>query len=758
METIPKDKVNKKKFIYSFDNKGKIDFTNFKYKIKVYYQAYGFTRIVIDKEDSWMLQRNEKSYAYIYASLKNNTINLEVYNAPEFDNEEYENIFNKVSEGNYTSKEIEILIKSLDNLLNLENKEGIAISLQGSWGIGKTFFWNQYITHKLGKTKFVNISLFGINSLEDIKKQIVLKIYDRNKISNFLDNNPIVGKFIESKYGIDASLIASNFKKDDFKNIIVCFDDFERISTNLSLSEILGFISELKEQHNCKVVLINNNDMLKTQDELNHKKHIRKNKGGNLIERFFTTQTNNREIFDKYTEKIIDVTLKYKPHLQDNIRFLKEKNNHKLYIDWELLEKLFNTIDEDDDKRLNIRLMKQVMIKLDLLQEILILDNIDQRIKNGILVELFKGIINQKTDLAYLDVNFKTSPILKKSFEKIIEKHFVDLDFFKDEVKKFNSIILQQENKNNLYKSIQEKYFDYLYDLTYEDKTFVDEFYKLLNTDDVDIVQMVGLSNFEFYITDFLKKLDSINENKYNTLFVKKAKTYITNNINSLENLDMFTKEGVDRVLEDYQELQSYYEIIKTETINKKTNSKDEVTGIITKLLSDKGWSKQTEGFLSNIDSQHHKKWMIEDREYFELIFNFMNWIKGFSGDKPFGETYENIIVIYIELSKEESYTHKMKFILDKFPPTSLVIYKIFLKITREDRHTMLRETAIKWASENSKKYIEDALRPIHEFHSGFTYYLTNIKPDNYYKTIDIAMKVYFGDATGSGPNFFDKS
>lgn len=571
---------------------------------------------------------------------------------------------------NYTSKEVEILIQQLDTLLDLKNEEGIVISFQGSWGIGKTFFWNYYITHKLGETKFVNISLFGVNSLEDIKKQIVLKIYDSNKISNFIKNNPIIGKVIESKWGVDASLIASNFEKDDFKNIVVCFDDFERISSNLSLSEILGFISELKEQHSCKVVLINNNDMLKTQDELNHKKHIRKNKDGELVERFFTTQTNNQEIFDKYTEKIIDVTLKYEPHLKDNIRFLKEKNIDKSYINWELLEKLFSAID-DDNKKLNIRLMKQVIMKLELLKEILNLENINIKLKNGILVEIFKGIINDKIDLTYLSIEIRVPFTLKKSFEKIIEKHSVDLEYFKVEVEKFNASILQDESKNTLYQNIQDTYYRYLHELKYNDSSFVKDFYALLNTSDIDIVQLVGLSNFEFYIKDFLKGLDN-EDTKYDELFIKKSKIYIKNNINTLENLDMFTKEGVDRVLGDYKELQEHYTQLKSKTIEAKTNSKDEIKEIINKLLSDKGWNKQTEELLSSVDTKHYKEWMIDDREYFELIFDFVDWIKGFSGDKPFSVMYKNIMSIYIELSKEEIYKHKMKFVIDRFGLTSL--------------------------------------------------------------------------------------
>lgn len=58
---------------------------------------------------------------------------------------------------------------------------------------------------------------------------------------------------------------------------------------------------------------------------------------------------------------------------------------------------------------------------------------------------------------------------------------------------------------------------------------------------------------------------------------------------------------------------------------------------------------------------------MIESREYFELIFGFVDWIKGFSGDKPFNIMYQNTMDVYRELSKEEKYKNKMKFIIDRF-------------------------------------------------------------------------------------------
>ncbi len=564
----------------------------------------------------------------------------------------------------YTSKEMSILIEQLDKFINLDNEEGIVISLQGSWGIGKTFFWNHYIERKEQGDKFVNISLFGINTLDEIKNKILIKISDISKITNKLK-----GLVSSELFGVDVGAIISSFGKKEFKNIVLCFDDFERISPNLSLSEILGFISELKEQYNCKIVLINNNDMLKIQDELNHKKHMEKGEDNKCIEKSFTTQTNNQEIFDKYSEKIIDITLKYEPHLKDNIRFIKIKNKDKNYINWGLLEKLFNLLDENSNKRLNIRLMKQVILKLELLEDILKDEKINEKIKNGITTEIFKGIINEKLNLTYFDIEIRLPFKIRNdaTFKNIVEKHSLDKDSFKEEIYEFNDALNLQEKNIEIHKRIDNIYFRYLYELKYDNKQFVQDFYDALNTKDVDIVQLVGLSNFEVYITRFLKELDNKEIKKYDNMFIEKSKLYIKNNINSLQNLDMFTKEGVDRVLKNYEELQEYYNKQKITSNKNNTEDIETIKVKLNKLLSSNGWNHGIEELLASISIEQHQKWLIEDREYFEIVFNFISWINGFSGDKPFNIMYTNIINVYKELSKEERYKHKMKFIIDRF-------------------------------------------------------------------------------------------
>ena len=142
---------------------------------------------------------------------------------------------------------------------------------------------------------------------------------------------------------------------------------------------------------------------------------------------------------------------------------------------------------------------------------------------------------------------------------------------------------------------------------------------------------------------------------------------FIKNNINSLQNLDMFTKEGVDRVLKNYEELQEYYNKQKITSNKNNTEDIETIKVKLNKLLSSNGWNHGIEELLASISIEQHQKWLIEDREYFEIVFNFISWINGFSGDKPFNIMYTNIINVYKELSKEERYKHKMKFIIDRF-------------------------------------------------------------------------------------------
>jgi len=591
------------------------------------------------------------------------------------------------------SRNVEELKEQLDYFL-FKRDEAIVISLQGYWGIGKTYFWHNYISEKQKdkiektyffkrkkqKDKHVYISLFGINSLDDIKRKIVLKIYDSNKISNFIKNNPIIGEIIKHKFGVDYSLIASSFNREDFKDIIICFDDFERISPNLSISEVLGFISELKEQYNCKVVLINNNEILKEQDILEHKKIIKRRQNNqNLddilsdriidkfdeieeeqktIEKFIVTQNNNFEILEIFSEKIIDVTLRYEPSVGDLVNIVAQKDK-KNYIDYGFIEELFNSL-ENNNKKYNLRLIKQFCLKLELIEDILKSEKILDRYKEELISGIFKIFINGSIELFYI---YGT---IVNEIENIVFKHKInDIESILKELEDKSKYILQDEKVEKYKNEIVNAYSRYLYNLQYEDIKFAGDFFNLLKNENYDIIKIFGLSQISGYI-ELLIKINPDKENDYKNFFIKKVKEYIKENIYSIEKLENLFERDFMKIIDQYDDLREYYKKLQNEHKNKQLKNLDceDIIQIINKIYEEKGWDpKKEELLLNSIDKEYIKGCMIENSEYFKVVSKFIKYLEGFRST-PFKEFYDKTIQVYEELYKEKKYKNKISFLL----------------------------------------------------------------------------------------------
>ena len=166
----------------------------------------------------------------------------------------------------------EEIIKELDDYIyNVSIK--YAVLLNGSWGSGKTYFIEKYIKNldekyksnkKDKKNKYkkpVYISLYGLSSVSELKNKIALSIIKNKRIKQLL---PILDVSIEigsdwvSKntfvQNSDSKLnrIIDIFQKID--NLIIFFDDLERC--NIDINAVLGYINELVEHNNIKVILV----------------------------------------------------------------------------------------------------------------------------------------------------------------------------------------------------------------------------------------------------------------------------------------------------------------------------------------------------------------------------------------------------------------------------------------------------------------------------------------------------------------------
>jgi hypothetical protein len=166
----------------------------------------------------------------------------------------------------------------IKRFLLTEDAETLCFS--GHWGVGKTYTWQTILkqatnANEVGLKRYAYVSLFGINSLNDLK----LTIFENSdfllkddstraglakEVGNWLFGSlrkstpmaselPLIGKLVKSGGALFFSTV---------RDQIVCIDDLERRGSGLAVKDVLGLISFLKEQRGCKVALLLNEDEL----------------------------------------------------------------------------------------------------------------------------------------------------------------------------------------------------------------------------------------------------------------------------------------------------------------------------------------------------------------------------------------------------------------------------------------------------------------------------------------------------------------
>lgn len=155
-----------------------------------------------------------------------------------------------------------------------------AVLIDGEWGSGKTYFVNNTlipsISEQEGQSSIERsikyISLYGCKCIEDVQENIAwsfaenarAKIQDKANwgktgeavSGNILLSSKKIGNAILKKFLPETSLfeIASDWL--NLGSFIFVFDDLERC--DCSLNEVFGFLNELVEHGNTKVIIIAN--------------------------------------------------------------------------------------------------------------------------------------------------------------------------------------------------------------------------------------------------------------------------------------------------------------------------------------------------------------------------------------------------------------------------------------------------------------------------------------------------------------------
>ena len=234
---------------------------------------------------------------------------------------------------------LSLVRKELNRFLAEADAEVLA--LRGKWGVGKTFSWNRIPEEAnrsgpICRQRYAYLSLFGISSLAELKFSLFEQSIDRQLIGK----QPTLATFQDNAAQLSFSLgrkawrlaISTPYMKSvspaleavsffSVRDTLICLDDLERRSESLSARDVLGLVSLLKEQRNCKIVFLLNDG----EDGL--------------------------EDFEKYREKVVDVELLFDPTAEECAE-----------IAFDSAEPLYQSIGELSQKLdiTNIRTLKKI--------------------------------------------------------------------------------------------------------------------------------------------------------------------------------------------------------------------------------------------------------------------------------------------------------------------------------------------------------------------------------------------------------------
>jgi len=253
----------------------------------------------------------------------------------------------------------EVLRYINDNLYNY------AILIDGEWGSGKTFFIKNILSKEIEKQEegrekpraIKYISLYGCKTINDVQENIAWSFAEnaRDKIKdkanwsstgdvvsgNIFLSSKKIGNAILKKFLPETSLYEITSDWLNLGAFIFIFDDLERC--NCALNEVFGFLNELVEHENTKVIIVANEkelsgiaepDYLELQYHLALDKRIQwpKSEQSGLWGRRVSSQEVSLEEMERrrgllfpdrdanaeykrIREKLIGVTLRYEPNV-----------------------------------------------------------------------------------------------------------------------------------------------------------------------------------------------------------------------------------------------------------------------------------------------------------------------------------------------------------------------------------------------------------------------------------------------------------
>ena len=553
------------------------------------------------------------------------------------------------------------LIEAIKHYITTSKCYYSAILINAPWGAGKTYFVKKVLYDEVKEElrnvnkHMVYISLNGINSVDLLCSRFnlaKLKLSSKSKSDNNIadDSLNVISAFSdllseENQKKINAALkitgsmvkiskkLVMSFKGEE---IVFVLDDLER--STIPIEELLGCISDIAEQEECKFILIGNEEKIENQDK-----------------------------YYEIKEKVIGHTYLFKQDVQSVI------NNE--FKDEELKEYKNEIIDMlNDEKSINYRVLFQALENYKELKEMIQKMQFDYFKDNDNWIEFLfdllcscyytkqiqtepKKVENRTTEDAYIELTRNIINQRRMKFEfvnKICCEGFCNIESIKSELEEY----IRQEDlskKEKMLNKLRREY--YLMEDNEVEEKFKEISRKLqLNRIDIILYPQVLAVYYKLRDIGFFQGENILN----NILDIMKKNIIIIKSYTNLKNLKYYDGVPEKFKIEFEKNIEELIKVQENTLIQDKImlDDKKEWHQFIIKEVYQKNADmfKQNKAFLIYIDIDSLLEIIYEEKN--EIIEDFREFINEIGRNTIF-ENDKEVVKIMITRIKEHIKTSK---------------------------------------------------------------------------------------------------
>ncbi|MGJ3877859.1 P-loop NTPase fold protein [Lactiplantibacillus argentoratensis] len=396
------------------------------------------------------------------------------------------------------------LFSSLSNYIN--GQDHLAVMVDGPWGSGKTFFFkHHFIPCICKKHRTVYFSVYGYESLNELKTALFNQLFvtslgmqgDKENTKSMIKDlasltKGTIGAFNKLKPFVSLAHTAENIliknrllSQNKTPASVLIIDDLERISPQIHISDLMGFLlTDLIEDYGYRVILIGNSEEIQEGEKFLSMRE-------KVVSRVLLFTYDSKDIKEEFLQ-------------HSNIAFLQDNS------DW--LVEIIEDYSRHNERQLNLRTLEFILSTFKLIDK-----NLNQYFEENPEQNSYSKEIKRSVfaNLFVIATEYRTGILTRKNLKDIDPlldtRNFYFMHMKDDEEKSpAEQLTIKYHNNTNLTKVIMydSSVTNAIFNGSFSAQHFVDCWKGLFKPQET-ISNLDKISNFREMTDDQLKELEN---------------------------------------------------------------------------------------------------------------------------------------------------------------------------------------------------------------------------------------------------------